>query len=562
MADETRRQRYRKRLAQLKSERASWDTHWSDIIDYVMPRRGNVRGDQTATANRGDKRQQLILDGTATRDLGTLASGLMTGVTSPARPWFNLATPDKDLNDWAPAKRWLEAVRDRMGELFRSSNLYNCLPEHYRDLGGIGTAAMGAFEDDKDVFRFYPYPTGEYWLATDSRRVVDTFYRTFAMTVRQLVQEYGFDACSTKVQADYRAGSTERMVLVTQVIEPNEQYDAKRLHARYKRFASCHYEEGCEEDKLLRESGFDEFPILAPRWTTIGPNVYGESPLMDVLPDVKALQVLERRKAQGIEKQVDPPLLAPADLANGSIDTRPGRVNYYDRRAGAGGQQIAPLYQVQFDLRELRADIAEKQRVVHDSLYASLFLMLAMDARNQPPTAEEIKARQEEKLLALGPVLERLNDELLDPLIGRCFAIMAKRDLLPPPPEELQGLPLGVEYVSVMAQAQKLVGLGAQERLIGHIGNLAALGFTDALDKVDIDREIDEYADKVGASARIVRSADEVAKIRQNRAAMQQRQQAMANMQAAAKSARDLAAAPLDSDNALTAIAGGRQGIA
>lgn len=557
---ESRRQRYRKKLSQLTSERSSWDPHWSDIIDYVMPRRGRVRGDPVSQANRGDKRQSLILDGTATKDLGILASGLMTGVTSPARPWYQLATPDKDLNEWKPAKLWLESARNRMSDLFRSSNLYNILPETYRDLGGIGTAALGMFEDDKDVFRFYPYPSGSFYLASDERRVIDTFVQPFALTVRQMVQRYGFDACSTKVRAMFRDGQTEAWIRIVQVVEPNEAYNPKKIDARFKRWASCHYEDLCDEDQLLRESGYDEFPVLCPRWSTVGENVYGESPTMDILPDVKALQSLERTKAQGIQKQADPPLLAPSDLANGAIDTRPGRVNYYDRRAGAGGQQVVPLYQVQFQLNEVRADVEEKRRAIHSGLYADLFLMLAMDARNQPPTAEEIKARQEEKLLVLGPVLERLNDELLDPLIGRAFAIMARRGLLPPPPDELKGMQVGVEYVSVMAQAQKLVGLGAQERLVGHVAQVASF-HPEALDKLDFDSEIDEYADKVGASAKLVRSADEVAAIRQARQQAQQAQQALAATQAAAGAARDLAGASLDGNNVLTAIAGGRQGL-
>lgn len=558
---ESRRQRYRKKLAQLTSARATWDPHWSDIIDYVMPRRGRVRGDAASNANLGDKRQTLILDGTATKDLGILSSGLMTGVTSPARPWYQLATPDKDLNDWKPVRLWFESARNRMSDLFRSSNLYNVLPETYRDLGGIGTASLGMYEDDKDVFRFYPYPAGSYFLASDERRVIDTFVQPFALTVRQMVQRYGFDACSARVRSMFRAGETEQWMSLVQVVEPNEDYNPKRIDARFKRWSSCHYEQDCDEDQLLRESGFDEFPVLCPRWSTVGENVYGESPTMDILPDVKALQSLERTKGQGIQKQADPPLLAPSDLANGAIDTRPGRVNYYDRRAGSGGQQVMPLYQVNFQLDQVRLDIADKQRAIHGGLYADLFLMLAMDARNQPPTAEEIKARQEEKLLVLGPVLERLNDELLDPLIGRAFAIMARRGLLPPPPDELKGQQVGVEYVSIMAQAQKLVGLGAQERLIGHVAQVATF-HPEALDKIDFDAEIDEYADKVGASAKLVRSADEVTALRQRRQQAQQAQQAMANVQAAAASAKDLAGASLDGNNALTAIAGGRQGLA
>ncbi len=546
--------RYRQLMKQLQSERQTWEPDWQGVIDYITPLRGRIGGDPASQTNRGGKSQSYVLDETASQDMGVLSSGLMTGVTSPARSWFALATPDKALNKWIPAKRWLEDVAESMADLFRRSNLYTVLPSVYKDLGGIGTSATGFYEDDEDVFRFYPYPVGSWYLAGNQRMTVDTFARDSALTVRQLVALFGKDNLSESTRAKLASGNLEQWVAITQLVMPNEAHDASKIGGRFKRWKSCWFEAASNEDKTLRESGFNEFPILAPRWDTDGEDVYGRGPGQSILPTVRALQVMERRKAQAIERIVDPPILAPANLASGEIDSRPGAVNYYDRNSPDGAQSVMPLFQVQINIQHLAEDIARKQAFIHRGLFTDLFLMLAMDARNQPPTAAEIYARQEEKLLVLGPVLERLNDELLDPLINRAFAIMSRRGLLPEPPEEMQGMPLSVEYVSVMAQAQKMVGLAAQERLIGHVGMLAQIN-PEVLDKIDFDAEVDEYAGKVGASAKLLRPQDQVMAMRQKRAEAAQAQQSLAAAQAVGKTARDLATAPLDTDNALVALA-------
>lgn len=555
MPGESTYQRYRKLIHQLKQERATWEGHWRDLVDFLVPRRGRLLGDAVSQANKGDKRMTSILDATATKDLRTLSSGMMTGITSPASEWFELATPDDDLNASIVGQRWLEESQHRISNLFRGSNLYNVLPETYLDLGAIGTSAVDFVEDDEDVFRFHQIPVGAYYLASDDRGVIDTCVRDRAMTVRQVVSRYGYGRCSTAVQAAWKNGQFENMVAVCQVITPNHEYEPKRIGGRFKAWRSCHFEvAAAQEKKFLRESGFDEFPILPARWATVGENVYGESPSMDVLPDVKALQVLERRLAQGIEKQVNPPLMAPADLASGEVDTRPNAVNYYTRNAQATQAPILPIYQVQLQLAELRATISDKRMAIHRGLFADLFLMLTNDARAQPPTAAEIYARQEEKLLVLGPVLERLNDEFLDPLVGRAFSMAARRGLIPQPPEEMQGMPLSVRYVSVMAKAQKLAGLSSQERFIGHVMQLGTVDPT-ALDRVNLDQHISIYGDRVGAPSKTIRSDEEVAAIRQGRAQAQQAQQASELAQAGAKTARDLSQASLDGNSALAAIA-------
>lgn len=558
---ETRFQRCRRVFGQLELDRQSWHPIWRDVLDYIMPRRGRLLGDAVSQANRGEQKQDKILDNTAGKAVGTMSSGFMTGTTNPTQTWFELGPPDKALAVYKPVRLWCEDRAEQMADLFRASNLYSVLPEGYKDIGGLGTAAIGVFEDDEEVFRFRQYPIGSFWLACDKRGKVDTFGTKYAQTVRQLVDEFGYENCSDVTRSAYDVGSRENRVNVCHLITPNMERRHGSLWAKDKPFSSCHYEEGCREDRMLRESGFEEFPILCPRWSTVGENVYGEAPAFDGIADVKSLQVLERRKSQAIDKQVNPPLMTPASLNGGVVDTRPGAVNPYTSTTPGGADPIRPLYQVTFQLEHVLFDIQQKRNAINSCFYADLFLMLANDARQQPPTAEEIKARQEEKLLALGPVLQRLDDELLDPLINRCFAIMVRRGLVPPAPEELRGKPLIVKYVSIMAQAQRLAGIGRQERLIGHTMTVAQV-HPEVLDKIDWDADIDEYAQRLGAPSKLVRSDEEVAAIRQQRQQAAAQQQAVAGIQSLSKSASDLSRSNLDGNSALSQLVGGGGGWA
>jgi hypothetical protein len=555
---ETRYASYRRMLAQLDAQRATWHPVWQDSIDYITPRRGRINVD-ASQSNIGTQRQGKILNTTATTDAQTLSSGFMVGVTSPARPWFAYESPDEELNEYAPVKRWLEEAARRQANLFRASNLYNVLPGSWLDLGTIGTTALGFLEDDEDVFRFAPFPVGTYYLSNGKRGVVDTCVRILGMTVRQMVAEYGLEQCSANVQSLWTTNKRETWIEVAQFIQPNEDWNPKRLLPKFKRWSSCHLELKSQDDGrevFLRESGFDEMPVLMGRWAVEGENVYGEAPAFDIIPDIKALQTLERRMGQGIDKMTNPALLAPADLASGEVDTRAGAINYYSRNAASGvAQQVVPLYNVNLPIQYVREEIARKEAVIHRGFFADLFLMLTHDARSQPPTAAEIYARQEEKLLALGPAFERVNDEFLDPLVSRGFAIMSRRGLLPPAPPELQGKPLAVRYTSIMAEAQKLAGVTSQERLIGHVASIAPI-HPEVLDTIDWDKHVETYADRVGAPAKIVRSAEEIAAIRDQRQRVQAAQQQIAAAQGAARAAKDLSGADLSSDNALTALTG------
>ena len=551
--DTSQRKQFDRRLAALRNEREGWMPHWRDIADYLLPRRGKFLTLQTGEANKGDKRNGKIVDETGTLALRTLASGMMAGITSPARPWFKLQTPDPEMMEFAPVRSWLEQVEQRMRTVFSRSNLYNVLPVVYEELGAFGTGAMAVLEDSDDIIRCYPFTIGEYMIANSPRLTVDTFYREFPMTVGQLVAEFGLENVSRNVAERFRSGNTESWVDVVHAVEPND----KRLNnvpgAKGMPYRGVYFEKNCSDDEkatFLRVEGFEEFPVMAPRWHVLSTDVYGRSPGMDALPSLRQLQVMVKRKAQAIDKMVNPPMVAPASLRGQPTSILPGNITYVDNTSVAAGQPaFRPAFEVNPRVNELMIDIQSKHQDIQRAFFADLFLMFAQTDRREI-TAREVDAREQEKLLSLGPMLERLHDELLDPMIDRTFSIMSRNRLLPEPPPEMQGVELRVEYISMLAQAQKAVGTAnIRDAVTFTIGLAGAV--PDVLDKLDFDKAVDSYGMMIGVPSDMLRSAEDVKTLRAEKQRQAEMARTMQMTGAAADTAQTLANTPIDDTNGL-----------
>lgn len=289
---------------------------------------------------------------------------------------------------------------------------------------------------------------------------------------------------------------------------------------------------------------------MAPRWSITGEDVYGTSPGMDALGDIKQLQAMQRRMIQAIDKMVNPPMTAPLSLRGQKASLLPGDITYVDGQQGQA--TFKPTHEVRVPLQELQMLIGETSQRVRRCFYEDLFLMLANSDRRQI-TAREIEERHEEKLLMLGPVLERQNEDLLDPLIDRTFAVMLRKGMIPPAPPEIEGTDLKVVYVSIMAQAQKLVATAGVERFVGFAGNLAA-AYPEILDKIDMDQVIDEYGDMLGVPSKIVRPDEMVAAIRKQRADVAMQQQQAQTLMQAAQGAKTLSEADTSRESVLSKI--------
>lgn len=565
----SRRDRYEAIRAALWKERSSFDSHWQELSQYILPRR--IRTDAN-DINRGDKRRGSIIDSTAGFSARTLSSGLHAGLTSPARPWFRLVTPDPDLTVMGPVQEWLFEVTRRMQSVFQMTNLYNTLPTAYGDLGTFGTAAIGIMDDRKDLFRAYNYALGTFAIGLDDRGLVTTWVREYTMSVRQLIQRFALNEdnsidwskVSRTVKDLWEHSNYEHQIKICWIIAPNEQRDDDRLEAKHLPWASCHFEYGSnDEKKWLLESGFNEFPIMVPRWDVTDGDSYGtDCPGMTALGDVKQLQVMEKRKGQAIAKMVDPPLVGPPSLRTSRTSLIAGDITYADEREGMKG--LRSIHDVNLRIDYLVQDEDRVQYRIQRAFYEDLFLMLARSDERRgaaPVTAREVEERHEEKLLALGPVLERTNDELLDPLIDRVYNMMLRAGLIPPPPQELDGVVVKPQYTSIMAQAQKLVGVVGQDRLVQTVIGMAEF-FPGVTDKIDVNQTIDNYGEMLGTDPRVIRPTEEaeaMAEERNQQQAMQQEAAAAKDMAGAMKSAGET---PMEGDTALSRVVGGMASVA
>lgn len=541
---------HRRRAEELKQVRQPWEAEWRALAEFIEPTRLRL-----VLKNEGPFSRSKIIDSTGTFALRTLASGMHSGLTSPARPWFRLTTFDPDLKDFAPVKEYLAAVEQRMREVFQASNLYNAFHTGYGDLGQFGQSLGILVDDDDEFVRMQQLTHGMFWLARDDKGRVTTMYRCFRWSVQRIVGRFGYDRVSkvsNSITSAYDTGRYDDTFDVWHAIEPRMIRNANSIAKHDKPFLSNYWLDAKTErsqDGLLEESGFDENPLIGPAWELSADDHYGVSPGMIALGDVKMLQLEQQRKLEAIDKLVRPPMTGPTSMRNNPSSLLPGSVTLVDDPTGKGYRQAM---EVNLRLAELASDIRETQQRIDRTFYADLFLMLSNMEGIQPRNQFEIAERKEEKLLALGPVLENIYNGQLEPVIDRTFAILNRRDELPPPPPDLQGQELKVEYVSMLAQAQKAVATGGIERGMAFVGNLSAVK-PDVLDKIDADEAVDVYFDMLGVQPSIVVPDEKVAQLRQARAQEMQaakNAEMMATVAPAAKASAEAAAVMSDAADA------------
>lgn len=549
-----KRKRYLQRWSALKTARSSWDTSWRELARFIRPRKSRFHSSEAASA--GMTKEQAIINAAATRALKVMAAGMFAGVTSPARPWLRITTEDPGLAEWGPVKEWLDLLAKRTLAMLAKTNLYNVFHGTYEGLGWAATHCFTLEEDAKTLLRAYPHPIGEYCLATDSRGEVNTLYRTRQFTVFQAVEKFGLDAVSRRVRNAYDKGKYEETLDVLQLIEPRAVRDPEKRNGRNMPWASCWLELDCGTEKagLLREGGFNENPIIAPRWEVLDEDVYGTGPGNEAIGDVKGLQLYERRKAQAVERIIDPPMQASRALQNLPIITRPGGLTYADPVNGAPA--ISPIMQINHGVVTVANDSVDRavQRI-REVFGSDLWLMIS-ESGDPQKTAREIAERQQEKMLQLGPVMQRLDGELLTPTVTRAISVQLRRKTLPPPPPELHGQEVKLEYESIMAQAQRMITGSAVQQGAAFVTSYAQVD-PEIIDKVDGDEMVTELFDALGLNPRTLRNDDQVQQRRQARAQAQAQQQATEQGAAGAQAIKALSQADLSGDNALTRTVGG-----
>jgi len=503
-----------KRLKTLQVQRSNWENHWQQLADFMLPRKADI----TKRRTQGDKRTELIYDGTAIHAVELLASSLHGMLTSPSTPWFSMRYRNPGLQRDDAANEWLEVCTDQMYQHFNRSNFQQEIHELYYDLVVFGTGAFYV-EMNPDGLRFACRHIAEICISEDPSGRVDTIYRKFKMSARAIQMQFADIKLPQKIEKDVEKDPYAEHDVIHAVFPRSE---TKGSFAKDKPVASIYYlSDGLA---MLSESGFDEFPFMVPRFVKDSVSQYGRSPAMTALPDVKMLNKMSEVTIRASQKQLDPPLMVPDDGFISPVRTSPGALNFY--RSGTR-DRLEPLNIGANNPLGLNME-EQRRNAIRQAFYVDQLLL----GQGANMTATEVLQRNEEKMRLLGPVLGRLQAELLQPLISRSFALLLRSGLLPPAPEELQGQEVDIEYVSPLAKAQKLTDLQAMLRGFEILLQVAEVA--PVTDYLDGDKMVQYLVETAGLPARVIRGAGEVEEIRRQQAEAQAAaQQQQAQMQEA-----------------------------
>ncbi len=511
-------------LSKLMDQRSTWESHWQECADFMQPRKAEI----TAERSRGDKRMTQVFDATAIHALELLAASLHGMLTSSANRWFSLRFKEDVLNSEDEAKEWLEDAKDKMYVAFQRSNYQQEIFECYHDLICFGTACLFVEEDEDDIVKFSSRHIKEFYIQENKKGVVDTLYRRFKLPAHIVVEKFGLENVSREVQATFKKQPFDEIQLV-HVVRPRSIYNENKLDKKNMPYQSIYFE--FSGGHILSIGGFKEMPYVIPRYLKASTEIYGRSPAMNALPDVKVLSKMVETSLKAAAKMVDPPLLVPDDSMISPIRMSPGSINYY--RSGSR-ERVEPLQIAQNTTATLNQ---ENQR--RDAIAKMFHVDQLLITANRNMTATEVLQRNEEKMRILGPVLGRLQSELLQPLILRVFNIMLRKKLFMDAPEILVGQEIDIEYVSPMALAQKgqeLQSLMRGLELFAQIGQIAPVQ-----DYIDENGLVKLIVKMTGLPASMIKSDSEVMQLREQRAQQMQQQAQMQQAMQEAQIAKDVA---------------------
>jgi len=513
-------------LSRLMEKRSTWESHWQEIADLMLPRKAEI----TKERSRGDKRSTQIFDATAIHSLELLAASLHGMLTSSANRWFSLRFKEAALNENDEAREWLEDSIDKMYLGFARSNFQQEIFENYHDLIAFGTSCLMVEEDEEDIIRFSARHIKEIYVEENKKGLIDNVYRKFKLTADQAMQKFGAENLSKEVNTTHKTNPYDE-VEICHVVRPRFNYDSSKKDKKNMKFQSVYFEHGT--DHIISIGGFNENPYVVSRYLKSSTEIYGRSPAMSALSDCKVLNKMVEHGLKAAAKMIDPPLLVPDDSMLAPVRMTPGSLNYY--RSGSR-DRIEPLNIGQNTASTLNAENQRREAI------AKMFHVDQLQVQsNRTMTATEVLQRNEEKMRILGPVMGRIQSELLEPMINRVFLIMLRNRLFAEAPAILANQEIDIEYVSPMAIAQKGQELQNVMRGLELFGSLSQS--MPVMDYIDENGLVKQLIQTLGLPARMIKSDKQVEAIRMERQEAQQQQMQMQQQMAESQMAKN--AAPL-----------------
>jgi len=523
------------RLKELELDRETFLDEAKEITEYILPQKGLYLA-SGEKPNKKKGRFAKIINPTASEDNDLLASGIQGGLSSQSRPWFRLEASDKSIMSLEHVQIWLDYVQNQMRSVLAGSNFYSKIHDFYNDEGGFGNAVMMCEEDPKKVVRFTLATPGQYCFAEGIDGTMDTLYLRYPMRALNVKKRWpGTCSDSTKQSAEKKPFD---WVQIVHAIEPNNDRNPNKIDNQNMPFSSCYWEHA-KTDKFLSKSGYNERPFAIGRWKTNDSETYGTGPGHTALGLVKMLQSMEKSSLKAIHKEVDPPMRIPVNLKD-VMNLLPGGANFMP--VNDPRDSIGKLFDMNFNYPAAEAKIEQIVGVIHTIFKRDLFLLIT----DRPEmTATEVVERSQEKLIMIGPVTERQIPDVLEPMLSRTFNIMVRFGMIPPPPDELAEQPIQVDYISLLAQAQKMMGLQGIRSYVDMATAVETLKASspDGAVKTNSDFLLDEYAQGLALAPQITRPDDQAGQFRQLQQQLAQQQQQIEMLKQGSEAVKNLATA-------------------
>lgn len=545
---------YLQRWDFLKEQRRVLDDKAEDVSEYIVPHLGRFESDDSKPDQSHGRRGDKIIESTAQAAHNIAANGMHSGLTPPSRDWFALSFVDDALNKFSSAKQWLEDIKAACMNVLRRSNFYTAIHGNYQEVLAFANSCIRMDAHPTLGLRFKSHTWGEYWFSVGESGKVDTLYRSDVMTARQIRDRFGDGKLSDEMRTCLSNNKPYTPFEILHVVQPRKDRDPSKIDAKNKPWESVYIGTASGNMStpgvILNESGFDTFPYAVGRWAVAGINHYGyDAPGVRSLPDIKMLQDLEKSTLIAIHREIDPPVIAPGSMNTVPIRKNPGGITYADTLDTSG---LRPLYEVRFNIANAEAKAAEVRQRILKAFSNDLFLMIsATEQQKSNVTATQILEMQREKLLQLGPFIERQEDEVLDPIVEfvvRYVLENPEQHGVQPPPQEVQGQDYKIEYVSLLAMAQKQTAVKWIDDAVIWASQAAQV-FPEVLDNVDIDGAYRERCELMGTPASVSADPRVVMQKREQRQKQMQQMQAMQMAQAGTQAIKDLGQTNMDPES-------------